>query len=106
MDTGGMKPAGARQFETASTHSCIAASDTKEFAKALLAATHARDGILSDVGFADATWMLMIDLFVSQAPDGRLSLSDPYTSIASTKTPPLRANVRRVDQAGTSRAAG
>src|SRR3546814_16292556 len=98
MDTGGMKPAGARQFETARTHSCIEASDTKAFAKALLAANHARDGILSDVGFADATWMLLLDLFVSQAHDGRLSLSDLYTSIDAPKATTLRTIGRLVDQ--------
>ncbi len=93
-----MKPAGARQFETARTHSCIEASDTKAFAKALLAANHARDGILSDVGFADATWMLLLDLFVSQAHDGRLSLSDLYTSIDAPKATTLRTIGRLVDQ--------
>ncbi|OWQ97702.1 hypothetical protein CDQ92_11265 [Sphingopyxis bauzanensis] len=98
MDTGGMKPAGARQFETARTHPCIEASETKAFAKALLAANRARDGILSDVGFADATWMLLLDLFVSQAHDGRLSLSDLYTSIDAPKATTLRTIGRLVDQ--------
>src|SRR3546814_12876224 len=80
MDAGRMKPAGARQFEAARPLPCREASDTKVFAKALLAANHARDGKLSDVSFADATWVMLLDLFVSQAHDGRLSLSDLYTS--------------------------
>src|SRR3546814_3604934 len=53
MDAGRMKPAGARQFEAARPLPCREASDTKVFAKALLAANHARDGKLSDVSFAD-----------------------------------------------------
>lgn len=98
MDTGEMKPAGPRQFEAASTHPGIEASETKAFAKALLAANHARDGILSEVGFADATWMLLLDLFVAQAHDGRLSLSDLYTSIDAPKATTLRTISRLVDQ--------
>ena len=93
-----MKPSGARQFEPTRPLPCLNASDTKTFAKALLAANHARDGILSDVSFADATWVMLLDLFVSQAHDGRLSLSDLYTSISAPKATTLRTIARLVDQ--------
>lgn len=93
-----MKPAGARQFEAARPLPCRDASDTKVFAKALLAANHARDGKLSDVSFANATWVMLLDLFVSQAHDGRLSLSDLYTSIDAPKATTLRTIARLVDQ--------
>src|SRR3546814_19529446 len=58
MDAGRMKPAGARQFEAARHLPCREASDTKVFAKALLAEHHARDAKFSDVTFADATWSI------------------------------------------------
>src|SRR3546814_9397880 len=45
-----------------------------------------------------ATWMLLLDLFVSQAHDGRLSLSDLYTSIDAPKATTLRTIGRLVDQ--------
>lgn len=93
-----MKPAGARQFEPEGSLPRLNASDTKAFAKALLAANHARDGILNDVSFADATWVMLLDLFVSQAHDGRLSLSDLYTSISAPKATTLRTIARLVDQ--------
>src|SRR3546814_14787580 len=53
---------------------------------------------LSDVSFADATWVMLLDLFVSQAHDGRLSLSDLYTSIDAPKATTLRTIARLVDQ--------
>lgn len=93
-----MRPTGARQFETERSLSCLETSDTRGFAKALLAANHARDGILSDVSFADATWVMLLDLFVSQTHDGRLSLSDLYTSIDAPKATTLRTIARLVDQ--------
>lgn len=93
-----MKPAGARQFEAVNSGSGLHAPDTKAFAKALLAANQARDGILNDVSFSDATWVMLLDLFVSQAHDGRLSLSDLYTSIAAPKATTLRTIARLVDQ--------
>jgi DNA-binding MarR family transcriptional regulator len=93
-----MKPASARQFESTRPLPCLETSDTKTFARALLAANHARDGILSDVSFADAAWVMLLDLFVSQAHDGRLSLSDLYTSISAPKATTLRTIARLVDQ--------
>lgn len=93
-----MKPAGARQFDAAMSHPCPGASDAKAFAKALLAANQVRDGILSDVSFGDATWVMLLDLFVSQADDGKLSLSDIYSSIDAPKATTLRTIARLVDQ--------
>lgn len=93
-----MKATSAGQFEGAGALPSPGTPDVRSFTKALLTAHHARDGFLHEVGVADATWAMLLDLFLSHEQPGRLSLSDLYSSVAAPKATTLRAITRLVDK--------
>lgn len=93
-----MKVTSASQFTAAASDIGADLPDIKAFAKTLLAANQVRDGIFREVGFADSTWATLLDLFVVQANEGRLSLSDIYNSIDAPKATTLRMIGRLVDR--------
>lgn len=93
-----MKATSAAQVDGADALPAAATPHIKSFASALLAANRARDAFMCDVSFADATWAMLLDLFTSHTEEGRLSLSDLYSSLAVPKATTLRAIARLVEQ--------